>query len=84
MLKAVAIKIDDIYIPADRRKERDPARIESFAENIIDEVEVEPIRVRKGKDKNKYVLVRGVNRLEARKELGDETIFAYVVQALQR
>ena len=79
MLKPIAIKIDDIYVPADRRKELDPDKVETVAEEIMEEAEEQPIMVRQGKDC--YVLTRGVHRLEARKALGEETIQAIVVGA---
>ncbi|MBT3990777.1 MAG: ParB N-terminal domain-containing protein [Rhodospirillaceae bacterium] len=79
MLKPIAIKIDDIYVPADRRKELDPDKVETVAEEIMEEAEEQPIMVRQGKDR--YVLTRGVHRLEARKALGEETIQAIVVGA---
>lgn len=81
MLKAVAVKVEDIYVPAARRKELDPGKVESIAEEMISEVEENPIQVRR--DKDRYVLVRGVNRLEASKALGEETIQAYIVSAHQ-
>jgi ParB-like chromosome segregation protein Spo0J len=79
LLKPIAIKIDDIYVPADRRKELDPDKVETVAEEIMEEAEEQPIMVRQGKDR--YVLTRGVHRLEARKALGEETIQAIVVGA---
>ena len=79
MLKAVAVNINEIYIPADRRKELDPDRIDIVAEEIMEEEEERPIQVREGKDR--YVLVKGVHRLEARKALGDDTILAFIVSA---
>lgn len=81
LLKAVAVKIADIYVPMDRRKEIDPERIQAIAEAILDEAEEDPIQVRR--DKNRYVLVKGVNRLEARRQLGEETIQALIVAARQ-
>ncbi len=81
MLKAIAVNIDDIYIPAERRKELDPERVGALAEEIMAGAEDEPIRVRQGK--GRYVLIKGVNRLEARKSLGDTTILAYMVGARQ-
>jgi len=80
-MKPVVVKIEDIYVPAARRKELDPERIETVAEEIMTEDEEDPIQVRK--DKDRYVLVKGIHRLEARKALGDETIQAFVVQARQ-
>ena len=79
MLKAVTVKIEEIYVPAERRKEIDPQKIETVAEEIMAEAEEHPIQLRKGK--GRYVLVSGVHRLEARKALGEETIQAFIVGA---
>lgn len=79
MLKAVVLKIDEIYVPVERRKELDPQRVESVAVEIMEEDEENPIQVRRGKDR--YVLVKGVHRLEARKALGEKTIQAFIVNA---
>lgn len=77
---SIVLKIDEIYVPLDRRKELDPERVETVAEDIL-EVDEPPILVRK--DKDRYVLIKGIHRLEARKALGDETIQAFVVRARQ-
>ena len=76
---AVSLKIEEIYVPSDRRKELDLKRVETVAEEIMEEVEEQPILVRRGKDR--YVLVKGVHRLEASKALGEETIQAFIVSA---
>ena len=81
MLKAVPLNIDEIYVPADRRKELDPDKVEATAESIMEDAEEKPIQVRRGKDR--YVLVKGIHRLEARKALGDKTIQAFIVDARQ-
>ena len=81
MLKAVPVKIDEIYVPADRRKELEPEKVETTAETIMSDDEEKPIQVRRGKDR--YVLVKGIHRLEARKALGDTTIQAFIVGARQ-
>ena len=78
---AVSLKIEEIYVPVERRKELDLQRVDSVAEKIIEEAEEQPILVRQGKDR--YVLVKGVHRLEARKALGEETIQAFIVGARQ-
>ncbi len=78
-MQAVVIKIEDIYVPAQRRKELDPERVELVAEKVMDEADQLPILVRRGKER--YVLVKGVNRLEAHKALGEETIQALIVSA---
>ncbi len=79
MLKTVAVNIDEIYIPAERRKELDPEKVEMLAESIMEGTDERPIQVRQGK--GRFVLVKGVNRLEARKSLGDSVIHAYIVSA---
>ena len=81
MLKAIVIKIKEIYVPIGLRKELDPQRVELVAEAIMEEIEEHPIQVRQGKDR--YVLIKGIHRMEARKALGDETIHAYIVAAPQ-
>ncbi len=81
LLDSITIKISDIYIPADRKKELDPVKVEGFANNLLNENELKPIRVRKGK--GRYVLVGGVNRLSAHEAVGEDTIEAYVVSARQ-
>ena len=81
MFKPVAVNIAEIYVPSDRRKELDPEKVEAIAAQIMAEEDVSPIHVRQGK--GRYVLVKGVNRLEARKMLGDTTVQAYVVRAKQ-
>jgi len=80
-MKPVDVKITDIYVPAGRRKEIDADRVAELAETILDDDDLLPIQVRP--DKGRYVLIKGVNRLEARKSLGDETVQVFVVQARQ-
>ena len=77
----VAIRIDEIYVPSKRRAEIDPLRVESLAESILEEGLRVPISVRQGK--GRYVLVAGLQRLEAMKALGEETITAIVVGSPQ-
>ena len=77
----VAIPIDQIYVPTKRRAEMDPARIDALAEDILEDGLKVPISVRQGKDR--YVLVAGLQRLEAMKALGEATITAIVVGSPQ-
>jgi len=79
LLKAVAVKIEDIYVPSERRKEFDAKKLDLVIETIMEGEEDEPIHVRQGKDR--YVLVRGIHRLEARKALGDVDIQVFIVGA---
>jgi ParB-like chromosome segregation protein Spo0J len=78
-LLVVTLKIDEIYVPSDRRKELDLQRVESVAEKIMEDAKEQPILVRR--DKDRYILVKGVHRLEARKALGEETIQVFIVSA---
>jgi ParB-like chromosome segregation protein Spo0J len=81
MMKSVAIRIDEIYVPTALRKTLDPAKAEALAESIIDNGLQTPIQVRR--DKDRYVLVTGLHRLEAVRSLGEATIDALIVAARQ-
>jgi ParB/RepB/Spo0J family partition protein len=77
----VSIKIDQIYIPARRRGDVEPETVSEIAESIMEVGLQVPISVRR--DGERYVLVTGLQRLEACKALGEETITAIVVSAPQ-
>jgi ParB-like chromosome segregation protein Spo0J len=79
MLRAKKIRIEDIYVPAARRKTLHPETARVLAEDILENGLKTPIQVRV--DEKRYVLVEGLHRLEAAKWLGEETIDAYLVQA---
>jgi len=81
MLRPVAVKIDEIYVPARLRDTLDAARAESIAESIIENGQETPIQVRQGK--GRYVLVTGLHRLEALRMLDAETVDALIVSAQQ-
>ena len=81
MLTTVSIKILDIYVPSDRRKEIDPVKANDFAGQLINGEELKPIKVRKGK--GRYVLVSGVNRLNAHDAIGESFVEAFIVRARQ-
>jgi ParB-like chromosome segregation protein Spo0J len=79
MMKRETIKIADIYVPTKRRATLKPATVEELAQDILQNGLKNPILVRR--DGDRFVLVEGLHRLEACKALGEETIFAYRVQA---
>ncbi|BCH33509.1 chromosome partitioning protein ParB [Mesorhizobium sp. L-8-10] len=79
MLRVQKIKVDDIYVPAARRKTLHPETVRLLAEDILENGMKTPIQVRA--DDKRYVLVEGLHRLEAAKWLGETTIDAYLVQA---
>ena len=72
-------RIDDIYIPVKRRRTIDPAAVGTLAESILEEGQRVPIMVRR--DGARLVLVEGLQRLEACRSLGEETIVGVIVQA---
>ncbi|MEM7169767.1 MAG: ParB N-terminal domain-containing protein [Pseudomonadota bacterium] len=80
-MRETAIPIDEIYIPAKLRGSLDPNKVETVAEGILSEGDHEAISVRQGN--GRYVLVRGIHRLEAMKALGESEIKAILVAARQ-
>lgn len=77
----IQVPIDEIYVPTKLANAVDETRVEAVADAFIDEGKMTPVRVRH--DGKRYVLVNGVHRLAACKALGEETITAYLVQAIQ-
>jgi len=79
MMRVHKVRIEDIYVPAARRKTLHPETVRLLAEDIVENGLKTPIQVRS--DDKRYVLVEGLHRLEAAKWLGETTIDAYLVQA---
>ncbi len=82
VMKEIQIPIGEIYVPTKRRAEIKDDVVEALAENIMVEGLHVPISVRRGN--NRYVLVSGLQRLEACRALGEDTILSIVVGAPQR
>ena len=78
MLKIQQFPIAEIRVPVKRRKTLEPARVTELAEAILEAGQETPIRVRA--DRQGYVLIEGLHRLEAMKALGEETIAGFLVQ----
>lgn len=78
-MESVAISLDDIYIPARFRDTLDEAQVEEIANDIMETGQQVPIQVREGK--GRYVLVKGYERLEAVRALGEPTVEALIVRA---
>ena len=78
-MESVALPIADIYVPARFRDSLDAAKVEEIANDIIETGQQVPIQVRQGK--GRYVLVNGLERLEAVRALGEETVEALIVRA---
>jgi ParB-like chromosome segregation protein Spo0J len=79
MMKREKFPIKDIYVPVKRRATLNPKTVHELAESILEKGQETPIQVRA--DGERFVLVEGLHRLEACKELGEETIVGYLVQS---
>ena len=79
LMKPVAVKLDEIYIPTRMRDTLDPKKVEALAESILEIGQTTPIQVRR--DAKRFVLVSGYHRLEAMRTLGENAIQALIVAA---
>jgi len=75
-------RIEDIYVPVKRRRTLDPETVNTIAESMLEEGQKMPILVRR--DGERLVLVEGLQRLEACRSLGEETIVGIIVQARRK
>ena len=78
-MRVIDVPVNEIYVPASKKKTLDEEKILPLAEDILENGQTHPIYVRQGK--GRYVLQEGLHRLEAVIMLGSETIEAYLVQA---
>src|SRR5262245_39886456 len=78
MMKRETFAIANIYVPAKRRSTLDPDKAREIAESMLQIGQQTPILVRR--DGERFVLVDGLHRLEACKQLGEDTIGGYLVQ----
>jgi ParB/RepB/Spo0J family partition protein len=81
-MKDVMINIAEIYVPTAKRAPIDADKVQTLAESIAEVGMQSPILVRP--DKERYVLVSGLHRLEACKALGETKVKANLVQATKR
>ena len=79
MMKRETFAIANIYVPVKRRAMLDPKKAQAIAESMLQVGQQTPILVRQ--DGERFVLVEGLHRLEACKQLGEDTIVGYLVQA---
>lgn len=79
MLKKETLPIASIRVPVKRRKTLEADKTMVLAEDILENGQLTPIRVRP--DGEGYVLIEGLHRLEALKALGEETAVCYKVRA---
>jgi len=80
-MKDVVINIAEIYVPASKRGPLDRDKVNTLAESIAEVGLQTPILVRP--DKERYVLVSGLHRLEACRALGETTVKVNLVQAVK-
>ena len=81
-LEDQTFKIEDIYVPMKRRRTIDPVAVNAIAESMLEEGQRTPILVRR--DRERVVLVEGLQRLEACRSLGEKTIVGLIVQARRK
>jgi sulfiredoxin len=81
MMKRETFAIASIYVPVKRRATLDPKKAQEIAESMLEVGQQSPILVRR--DGERFVLIEGLHRLEAAKQLGEATIYGYLVQARQ-
>jgi ParB-like chromosome segregation protein Spo0J len=79
MMKREKFAIKDIYVPVKRRATLNANTVRDIAESMLEKGQETPILLRP--DGERFVLVEGLHRLEACKELGEETIVGYLVQS---
>lgn len=81
MMKTVLIQLSDIYVPAKVAKTLDPEKAEKLAEDILENGLQVPVQLRRDEERDRYVLVAGLHRLEATRLLGETTVESLIVQA---
>jgi len=81
-LEDQTFRIEDVYVPMKRRRTIDPVAVNAIAESMLEEGQRTPILVRR--DRERMVLVEGLQRLEACRSLGEKTIVGLIVQARRK
>jgi hypothetical protein len=79
VFKPESFLIEKIFVPEKIRKALKPEVVQEIAESILNIGQQEPIVVRREKDR--FVLVEGLHRLEACKALGERAITGLLVSA---
>ena len=78
-MRTEKFEIARIYVPVKRRTTLDAKKAHDIAESILEIGQQVPVLVRE--DGDRLVLVEGLHRLQACKELGEETILGHLVHA---
>jgi sulfiredoxin len=78
-MRTEKFEIARIYVPVKRRTTLNPQKAHDIAESILEIGQQVPVLVRE--DGDRLVLVEGLHRLQACKDLGEETILGHLVHA---
>lgn len=81
-MEELTFKIEGIYVPLKRRRTLDPVTVNAIAESMLENGQQTPILVRQ--DGDRLVLLEGLQRLEACRLLGEETIVGHIVRARRK
>ncbi len=81
LMTETPVPIEQIYVPVKRQRDVDAKKVDALAESILEEGLQQPIQVRYEAEKDRYVLVSGLQRLEAMKALGESTAPCLIVRA---
>ena len=81
LMRTISIPLAEIYVPAKLAGTLDPAKVETRAEEIMENGISAPVQVRRDDERNRYVLITGLHRLEAFRALGEDAIEVLIVQA---
>ncbi len=84
LMRTVTVKLADIYVPAKLARTLDEGKVETRAEDILEHGLETPVQLRRDEERNRYVLIAGLHRLEAVRALGEDTIEALIVHARRR
>src|SRR5262249_19925748 len=79
MMKRETFAIANIYVPVKRRATLDPQKAQAIAESMLQVGQQTPTLGGQGGER--VVLGEGLRRVEACKQLGEDTIVGYLVQA---
>jgi len=79
MLKRQNFEIEKVRVPVKRLKTLEEDKVQTLAEDILENGQLTPIRVRA--DGDSFVLIEGLHRLKAMGALGEETIEGFLVHA---
>ncbi|MEH6836377.1 MULTISPECIES: ParB N-terminal domain-containing protein [Falsihalocynthiibacter] len=79
MLTKESFLISEIRVPAKRKKTLDLGKLQAIAEDMLENGQTTPIRLRTGK--TGFVLIEGYHRLEALRALGEDKVEGYLVRA---